>query len=291
MFFDPIGVLQPLVINLKILFQKVCKEKFDWDEVISEELQEEWKMMMNSFKLTGKLKVSRKIVSFDDVDQLEKLELHGFSDASLQNYGAGIYLRSIFKSGTISVSLVTSKSRLAPIKGSTIPRLELLGNLLLSGLMDSVKRSLSKVLSISEVFLWTDSQVTLAWIRAENKEFQTFLENRVKEIRKLTDSRGWYYCNPESNPADLSTKTQNLINFQNCDLWWAVPNFLRKKGSTNMTFLVNLSKTLTKAFFYELKSTTCLQHNYKHVLDELAGTSIENVIDIKNNLVGKQICK
>ena len=147
--------------------------------------------MKNSFKSTGKLKVSRKIVSFDDVDQLEKLELHGFSDASLQNYGACIYLRSIFKSGTISVSLVTSKSRLASIKGSTIPRLELLGNLL-SRLMDSVKKSLSKVLSISEVSLWTDAQVTLAWIRAENKEFQTFIENRVQEIRKLTDSRGWY---------------------------------------------------------------------------------------------------
>ena len=37
MFFDSIGILQPLVINLKILFQKVCKEKFDWDEEISEE--------------------------------------------------------------------------------------------------------------------------------------------------------------------------------------------------------------------------------------------------------------
>ena len=71
MFFDPIGILQPLVINLKILFQKVYKEKFDWCEVISEELQEEWKMMKNSFKSTGKLKVSQKIVSFDDVDQLE----------------------------------------------------------------------------------------------------------------------------------------------------------------------------------------------------------------------------
>ena len=93
----PVGILQPLVVNLKVLFQKVCKEKFNWDEVISEKLQEEWKMMMSSFKLTGKLKVSRKIVSFDDVDQLEKLELHGFSDASLQNYGACIYLRSIFK--------------------------------------------------------------------------------------------------------------------------------------------------------------------------------------------------
>ena len=81
--------------------QQVCKEKFDWDEIISEELQEEWKMMMDSFKLIGKLKVSRKIFSLDDVDQLEKLELHGFSAASLQNFGICIYLKLIFKSGTI----------------------------------------------------------------------------------------------------------------------------------------------------------------------------------------------
>ena len=59
--------------------------------------------------------------------------------------------------------------------------------------MDSVKKSLSKVLSISEVFLWTDSQVILVCIRAEDKEFQTFVENRVQEIRKLTraTSKTW----------------------------------------------------------------------------------------------------
>ena len=95
--------------------------------------------------------------------------------------------------------------------------------------MDSVKRSLSKVLRISEVFLWTDSQVTLTWIRTENKEIQTFIENRVQETRELSDSRGWYYCNTKSNPANLLTRTQNFSNFQNCDLWWAGPNFLREK--------------------------------------------------------------
>ena len=60
-------MLQPLVINLKILLQKVCKKKFDWDEVISEELKEEWKIMINSFKLIGKRKVPQKIFSLDDV--------------------------------------------------------------------------------------------------------------------------------------------------------------------------------------------------------------------------------
>ena len=76
------------------------------------------------------LKISRKIVSLDDVDQLEKLELHGFGNPAKLR---GLHLlKSIFKTGAISVSLVTSKSRLAPIKGSTITRLELLRKLLLS---------------------------------------------------------------------------------------------------------------------------------------------------------------
>ena len=57
MFFDPIGILQSLVINLKILFQKVCKETIDWDKVISDELQEEWKIMLNLFKLNLKKKL------------------------------------------------------------------------------------------------------------------------------------------------------------------------------------------------------------------------------------------
>ena len=200
--------------------------------------------MMNSLKLIAK--VSRKIVSLNDVDQLEKLELHGFSDASLQNYC--MYLKLIFKSGTISVNLVNSKSRLAPIKGSTIPRLELLGNLLLSRLMDSVKKALSKVLSISQVFLWTNCQVTIAWIRAENKEFQTFVENQVEKIRKLTDSGGWYYCNTKSNPADLLTRIQNFSHFQNCDLWWTGSNFLRGKRFNDRDVLSNFERDFDKRF-------------------------------------------
>ena len=109
--------------------------------------------------------------------------------------------------------------------GSTVPRLELLENLSLSRLMDSVKKSLSKVLSISEVFLWTDSQVTLAWITA--------------------DSSGWYYCSTKGNPADLLTRTQNFSNF---DLWWADPNFLREKKFNDRDVFSNFEGDFDKRF-------------------------------------------
>ena len=75
--------------------------------------------------------------------------------------------------------------------------------------MDWVKKSPSKVLSISEDFFWIESQITLAWIRTENKEFSTFVKNRVQDITKLTDSSKWYYCDNKSNPADLLNKIQN----------------------------------------------------------------------------------
>ena len=68
-----------------------------------------------------------------------------------------------FKSGVPSVQLVASKSRLALIKSTTIPKLELLGNILLSRLITSVKNALSKVTNVSKYFYWTDLKVTLGW--------------------------------------------------------------------------------------------------------------------------------
>ena len=68
-----------------------------------------------------------------------KIELHGFNDATLQAYGAVTYSRYLSKSSNIITNLIASKSRVAPIKPTTIPRLELLGNLLLVGLMKNVK--------------------------------------------------------------------------------------------------------------------------------------------------------
>ena len=99
----------------------------------------------------------------------------------------------------------------------------------------------------------------------------------------------------------MLTRTQNFSNFQNCDLWWGGPNFLIEKRFNNRDVFSNFEQDFDKRFnncdafsnfeqdfdkslFYELKSTTCLQNNCKHVFDELAGVSIENVIDIKGAL-------
>ena len=112
-------------------------------------------------------------------------QLHGFSDASEKAYGCCIYLKCITKNNFISSSLVASKSRVVPIKIKfSIPRLELLGNLILSRLILTVLNAFQGEFLISCLYGWTDSQVSLAWIKALHKEFQTFVQNRVVEIRK-----------------------------------------------------------------------------------------------------------
>ena len=79
--------------------------------------------------------------------------------------------------------MLSSKYRVAPLKQETIPRLELLGALLLSRLMLSVRNSLKNELLFDNVYYGRDSQIALAWIKSTDKEFKAFIENRVTEIR------------------------------------------------------------------------------------------------------------
>ena len=92
-FYDPLGILQLILISLKVLFQNLCKQKFDWDESISDEFKSEWDILsyLGNARIT---EIPRK-----PRDPPQRLELHGFFDASQQSYSVCIYLKSIFKSG------------------------------------------------------------------------------------------------------------------------------------------------------------------------------------------------
>ncbi len=94
--------------------------------------------------------------------QIIASRLVGFCDASERAYAAVLYLRSIAPSGEVEVSLICSKSRVAPTKGLTIPRLELLGTDLLAKLCDRVGKTLQ--IPISNVHRFCDSTIALTWL-------------------------------------------------------------------------------------------------------------------------------
>ena len=87
-FYDLIGLIQPIIIKLKLLFQEVWVTHADWDLEISGQLKDKFDFIVKFVKTLTVVKVSR--CYFYDImprDYIVSYELHGFSDASEKAYG------------------------------------------------------------------------------------------------------------------------------------------------------------------------------------------------------------
>ena len=78
--------------------------------------------------------------------------LHALSDGSKDAFAGTVYLR-FHSAEEILTSLVTSKTRVAPLDIKSISRLEVLGALILTRLITSVRRTLETLLQLSEGLL------------------------------------------------------------------------------------------------------------------------------------------
>ena len=181
-YIRPYWLLQPVVVKLKILFQRICKSTSNWDDVINDCLILDWNNIVKSINNMEEFRINRSCFAWSINDPVISCELHEFSDAS-----GGlrcVHVKSVRASGQVEVQLVTSKSPVVPLQRKyTIPRLELLGNFILSSLI-TVKQAIEDELKIKDYFCWTsdvtDSQISLAWINSLEKELKTFCQNRVK---------------------------------------------------------------------------------------------------------------
>ncbi|KRZ85896.1 hypothetical protein T08_2748 [Trichinella sp. T8] len=117
-----------------------------------------------------------------------------------------------------------SKSRVAPVKRVTIPRLELLEALVSARLVTYVGKELS--LKIDEIVCWSDSEVALSWIKSPAVKWKSFVRNRVESIQQLTEASAWRYCPTGENPADMLSRGCNLKRLEESQLWWEGPPWL-----------------------------------------------------------------
>lgn len=107
-----------------------------------------------------------------------KQELWGFCDASTKAHGAVAYLR--FVTDKIRISLVAAKTRIAPVKQITLPRLELRGALLLSDFITTIKNSIK--IKIDKTFLRCSSKIAIGWIYNPPAKGKQFVQHRVNKI-------------------------------------------------------------------------------------------------------------
>ena len=154
------------------------------------------------------------------------MQLHGFSGASEAAYAGVVYLHITDTSGTVHVSLVMSKTKVAPIKRITIPHLELLGAYLLANLLHYVQQVLN--VPSSSVFAWTDSTIVLSWLVGNPRRFKPFVGNRVSTIMELVPPNCWRHVNGLDNPADCASQGMFPRELLVHELWWNGPVWLRE---------------------------------------------------------------
>ena len=146
--FDPVGILSPAVVPLKILFQKICKEGSSWDDYINNECKAVWKKWLLSAQETPNIVIPR---CYLKKEKPVEFQIIGYCDVSEKAYSAVTY-----KNGQISSQIIAVKTRVSPIKVITIPRLELMSSLLLARLVHSVYSALTRRFPISKVLCLTD---------------------------------------------------------------------------------------------------------------------------------------
>ena len=132
------------------------------------------------------------------------VQLHHFCDASLSAYGEVTYVRVLDSSNCIHVALLLAKSRLAPVKTMTIPRLELTEAVLAAKIDASLKTQLE--MHVDESFFWSDSQLTIQYIQNSRKRFHVFVANRIAAIQQASKPNQWRYISSQDNPADCLTR-------------------------------------------------------------------------------------
>ncbi|XP_014674050.1 PREDICTED: uncharacterized protein LOC106814267 [Priapulus caudatus] len=200
--FDPLGLISPIVITGKILFQEATRLKLSWDDEVPIDLGRKWEIWQGTLLDLRLISVARCIMPTESRDAV--CELHHFSDASEKAYGRCTYMRCISKQGRIHTTLVMSKGRVATIKQLTIPRLELQAAVLSAKVDCLLRRELE--LCITKSYFWTDSELVLKYIKNEARRFQVFVGNRISTIRQLTEPDQWYYIASEDIPADVITR-------------------------------------------------------------------------------------
>lgn len=187
--FDPCGLIAHFVIHGKILMQHIWRSGVDWDESIGDDLRDLWDDWTRLLSQLHEVNVPRCFFGYSSSKLHNGIQLHVFVDASELAYACVVYLR-ILQDGVVRCVLVAAKTKVAPLKPLSIPRLELQAGLIGCRLMESICAALN--LPLEKRCLWTDSKTCLSWIRSDSRRYHTYIGFRVGEILNVSVVDEWH---------------------------------------------------------------------------------------------------
>ncbi|XP_037942575.1 uncharacterized protein LOC119675447 [Teleopsis dalmanni] len=190
-FFDPLGLINPIIVVPRIILQQLWVQNISWDEGIPEILASKFKDFIDDLQHLPLLHIPR----FVRMSNTIEVQVHGFCDASIGSY------ENMFVATT-----------------------ELCSAQLLTKLWAKVQPHLS--FEISEVYFWSDSQITLHWIRSESSTLSVFVGNRVADIQNLSTNTTWHHVDSANNPADVISRGCSVHTLQS-SIWFHGPTFLQ----------------------------------------------------------------
>jgi len=218
--FDPLGLAVPVTIRAKLFIQTLWQKQLQWDEPLEPDLCEQWQSIISDIKQLPQFHVNRRY--FTTTYESNSVQLHVFADASTKAYGAVAFLKL-----QQETSFVMAKTRVAPLKRPTLPRLELMAALTATHLAKFIIDSLQ--LYNNSIFIWSDSQIALYWIHSK-KSLPQFVSSRVSEIHSTLPSASWRFCSTDDNPADLLTRGITYDQLQSSMMWLNGPPWLPSEG-------------------------------------------------------------
>ena len=248
--YDVLGWISPTILQMKLLIQELWTIGKGWDDAAPETAWQTYQKWKDELPILTTKKLNRCYTK----KGCSTITLHGFADASMKAYGAVIYCRATYPDHEPTMSLVTSKTKLAKrtSKGKTkkkepekkepdkeeteeekadnIHRLELCAALLLAKLISK----LGKLLNISPEHwvAWSDSSTVLAWLDGNTRSQPIYVANRVRQTLELTTPSIWHYVPTLTNPADCASRGLSPTALFHHELWWEGPPWLKEDPYT-----------------------------------------------------------
>lgn len=222
--YDPLGLIAPVTLRGKLMMRDlVGRGSYGWDDVIPAPARTEWLEYFTSLFTIEQLHFPRAIKPKIAIGHPTIIV---FSDSSSVAFGTCAYIRWDLSDETFFSQLLMAKTRLAPLRQLTIPRLELCGALVGARLRETIEKEMTY--SFARVFHATDSAIVSAQIQKESYGFGTFTATRVAEIQAKTYPDEWWWVPGEMNPADLLTRVTRPEELQSNSTWQRGPEFLSR---------------------------------------------------------------